>query len=351
MVLPVDPTLRSLEARRLAMDSSFVRPPAVPPHATLSARSLPAPLLDQGVDRPTTSLTFTRTAVSFDSRDEACAADLYLPTGQAHPPVVIMAHGFGALRSFRLPAYAERFAADGLAVLTFDYRTFGESAGEPRHLVNPWRHLEDWRAAIAFAQRLPQVDGTRVALWGSSYSGGHVMVLAAEDPAIVALVAQVPYVDSVTTIAKLGVGYSLRATPHGLLDLGRQLLGLPPHYVKVVARPDEFGVLNTPESWPGLMAILPEGTDWENKCCARILLTFPLYRPIASAARVRCPALVMLAQHDSLIAPGAVRRAAARMARAELVEYPVGHFDIYQGEFFDDAVGRQSAFLRHHLLG
>jgi dienelactone hydrolase len=303
------------------------------------------------VDSPSTGLTFARTSVSFDSHRETCAADLYLPAGRAHPPIVIMGHGFGALRSFRLPAYAERFAADGIAVLTFDYRTFGDSHGEPRHLVDPWRHLQDWRAAIAFARALPAVDGARMALWGSSYSGGHVMVLAAEDPAIAALVAQVPYVDSITTMAKLGIGYMLRATPHGLLDLARGLLGLSPHYVKLVARPEEFGVLNTPESWPGLMAIVPEGADWENKCCARILLSFPLYRPIASAARVRCPALVMLAEHDSLIAPSAVRRAAARMAHSEVVQYPLGHFDIYQGEAFDRAVERQSAFLRRHLLG
>jgi dienelactone hydrolase len=289
--------------------------------------------------------------VSFDSHGERCAADLYLPAGNRQAPVVIMAHGFGALRSFRLPAYASQFASNGMAVLVFDYRTFGESEGEPRQLVDPWRHLQDWRAAIAFARSLGRVDGTRMALWGSSYSGGHAITLAAEDPAISALVAQVPYVDSITTMAKLGLGYLLRAPAHGLLDAARALLGLSPHYVRVVARPEEFGVLNTPESWPGLMAILPDGADWENKCCARILLTFPLYRPIAAAARVRCPALIMLAEHDSLIAPSAVRRAASRMARAEVVAYPFGHFDIYHGEAFDRALEQQSAFLRRNLLG
>ena len=303
------------------------------------------------MDKASAGSSFSRSRIDFDSRGERCAADLYLPAGKSQPPVVVMAHGFGALRSFRLAAYAEHFAATGLAVLAFDYRTFGDSAGEPRQLVDPWRHLQDWRAAVTFARTLPSVDSSRLALWGSSYSGGHAIVLAAGEPGITAIVVQVPYVDSVTTMAKLGPIYMLRALPHGLADGVRGLLGLSPHYVKLVARPEEFGVMNTPESWPGMMALVPEGANWENKCCGRILLTFPLYRPIASASRVKCPALIMLVEQDSLIAPRAVERAARAMEKAELVRYPGGHFDIYQGETFEDAVARQSAFLRRHLLG
>jgi dienelactone hydrolase len=303
------------------------------------------------VDKGCAGPAFSRSRVEFDSRGERCAADLYLPAGQPNPPVVVMAHGFGALRSFRLPAYAERFATAGVAVLAFDYRSFGDSTGQPRQLVDPWRHLQDWRAAIAFVRKLPPVDGSRLALCGSSYSGGHAIVLAGADPSIAAIVAQVPYVDSITTMAKLGPMYVLRALPHGLADAVRGLLRLSPHYVKLVARPEEFGVMNTPESWPGMMALVPEGADWENKCCGRILLTFPIYRPIAYASRVKCPALIMLADQDSLIAPRAVERAARAMAKAELVRYPGAHFDIYQGEVFEDAVARQTAFLRRHLLG
>ena len=97
---------------------------------------------------------FTRTDVDFVSSGARCAAWLYRPCGVVRPPVVIMAHGFGAERTFGLPAFAERFAAAGLATLLFDYRGFGGSDGQPRNLISPRRHVQDWKAAIRAAHRL-----------------------------------------------------------------------------------------------------------------------------------------------------------------------------------------------------
>ena len=82
-----------------------------------------------------------------------------------------MAHGFSGVRDQRLDAYAERFAAAGLACLVFDYRHFGDSGGQPRQLLDIGRQLDDWRAAIAFARSLEEVDGDRIGLWGTSFSG------------------------------------------------------------------------------------------------------------------------------------------------------------------------------------
>jgi len=122
-----------------------------------------------------------------------CGTDLYLPDGAAASPLVIMAHGFGGERTFRLPAYAEHFARNGIAVLLFDYRTFGDSEGEPRNLVDPDWHIADWKAAIAHARTIPDIDKERIALWGTSYSGGHCVVCAAQDAALSAIVVQVPF--------------------------------------------------------------------------------------------------------------------------------------------------------------
>jgi len=96
-------------------------------------------------------------------------------------------------RDARLDAYAERFVAAGLAALVFDYRHFGASAGHPRQLMDIDRQLGDWRAAIAYARSLPGIDPDRIALWGTSFSGGHVAALAAADPRIAAAISQVPY--------------------------------------------------------------------------------------------------------------------------------------------------------------
>lgn len=78
---------------------------------------------------------FRESRSDFTSGGVRCAADLYLPDSKGSPPVIIMGHGFAAERSFCLPAYAEYFAGQGMAVLLSDYRSFGDSDGEPRQLV------------------------------------------------------------------------------------------------------------------------------------------------------------------------------------------------------------------------
>ncbi|MDY7081885.1 MAG: alpha/beta hydrolase, partial [Halobacteria archaeon] len=73
----------------------------------------------------------------FTSGGTRCAGWLYYPDADDNPPVVIMAHGFGGERQYRLPAFAERFTEHGLAVFIFDYRYFGASHGEPRRVISP----------------------------------------------------------------------------------------------------------------------------------------------------------------------------------------------------------------------
>jgi len=278
-----------------------------------------------------------------------CGADLYLPNVAAASPLVIMAHGFGGERTFRLPAYAEHFARNGIAVLLFDYRTFGDSEGEPRYLVDPDWHIADWKEAIAHARSIPDIDKERIALWGTSYSGGHCVVCASQDAALSAIVVQVPFLDPFSSIAHVGLAHLLQATPHGILDVVKSALGLSPHYVTLAANPGSFAAMNTPESLPGLLSIIPDEAKWDNKVCARILFKFPMYRPLRFASGVKCPALLMLAENDSLIVPDIVRKAARRMANAQVISYPFGHFDIYHGNGFEDAIAKQTSFLRQHL--
>ena len=107
---------------------------------------------------------------------------LYLPdrpTGSA--PAVVMAHGFSAVKEMYLDRFAESFAAGGLGALVFDNRNFGASDGAPRQHIDPWEQVRDYRDAITFAETLSEVDASRICVWGSSYSGGHVLVLGALD--------------------------------------------------------------------------------------------------------------------------------------------------------------------------
>ena len=119
----------------------------------------------------------SREDVTFTSRGQLCAGWFYRADVEGRAPVVVMAHGLAAVKEMRLDAYAERFAAAGFHVLVFDYRHFGDSEGSPRQLLDIKKQHQDWTAAVTYARTRPDVDGTRVALWGSSLSGGHVLAL------------------------------------------------------------------------------------------------------------------------------------------------------------------------------
>src|SRR4051812_2014287 len=155
-----------------------------------------------------------REDVSFEVDGTRIAAWLYRPDGATS--CVVMAHGWTGVREQRLDAFAERFAAAGLAALVFDYRHFGASEGEPRQLLDIGRQHEDWVAAIAYARTRGDVDPDRIALWGSSFSGGHVVSVAARDRRIAAVVAQVPFADGLGNLVRLGKLHSVKLTLAGL---------------------------------------------------------------------------------------------------------------------------------------
>jgi uncharacterized protein len=290
-----------------------------------------------------------RREVSFDSAGERCAAWLYQPASAA--ACVVLAHGWTGVREQRLDAFAERFAAAGLAAVVFDYRHFGASEGEPRSLLDISRQLADWREAVAFARGLQGIDPDRVALWGSSFSGGHVISIAAEDPRIAAVVAQVPFIDGFANLLRLGRVHTLRLTVEGLRDQLGALAGRPPHMVASVGPPGSLAMMNTPDAEPGFQALGPAGLQWPNEAAARIALRVGGYRPGAKVARIRCPILFAVAEDDAITPPDLAIKAASRAARAEVRRYAGGHFDPYVGELFERVVADESEFLVRHLSG
>jgi uncharacterized protein len=288
-----------------------------------------------------------RSEVSFQSGGERCAAWLYRPA--AASACVVLAHGWTGVREQRLDAYAERFAAAGLAALVFDYRHFGASEGQPRSLLDVSSQQADWRAAIAYARAVQGIDPERVALWGSSFSGGHVIEIAARDPRIAAVVAQVPFVDGLANLARLGRMHALRLTVQGLRDQLGALAGRPPHMIASVGPPGSLAMMNSPDAQPGFLALNPPGLSWPNEAAARVTLRVATYRPIAKVARVRCPILFAVADDDVVTPPDLAVKAAARAPRAELRRYPGGHFDPYVGELFERVVADQTEFLLRSL--
>ncbi len=284
----------------------------------------------------------------FISDGARCAAWLYMPEDIEQPPVVIMGHGFAAERTFRLPAFAEKFAESGLAVLLFDYRNFGDSDGEPRNLVDPARHLEDWQAAIDHARQLPEINGDRIALWGSSFGGGHVLITAARDRHnnVKAVVAQVPYVGGLET--KLSPVATVKVAAAIIADTVASLIGRAV-CVPAVAEPGQVGAMTMPEATE-FFDIVPTDSKWKNQIPARSLLKARAYQPRDEASDISCPVLILTATRDETTPPDLAEACAATIPNAEHHSVESGHFTVYTGDMFDKVVQIERDFLTAHLL-
>lgn len=286
----------------------------------------------------------------FESQGTRCAAWFYRPGTAGKLPCVVMAHGFSAVREQRLDAYADHFAAAGLAVLLFDYRHFGASDGEPRQLLSIHRQLQDWEAAVAAARALDGVDADRIALFGMSLSGGHVQRIAARDRGVAAVIAQAPFCDGLRNLPVFGARHIARLTVAGLRDVATTLVARRPYRIPAVGEPGSLGVLNTPGTVEGFARMDPPGSNWRNAVCARIALTLGMYRPGLSSGRIHCPILYCIGEADNLTPPALARAAADRAPNAEVNVYRSDHFDMAVPPLWDRVVADQSEFLERHLV-
>ena len=292
-----------------------------------------------------------REDVQFASGDDRISAWLYRPTGNEPAPLLVMAHGLGAVRGMRLDAYAERFSAAGYGCLVFDYRNFGDSEGRPRQLLDIGMQLADWAAAVGYARTLPGIDPGRIGLWGTSFGGGHVIATAARLPGIAAAVAQCPFTDGIASARTLSPLIFPRVGIRAARDLVAARLGKPPVMVPAVGRPGEVALMNAPDAYPGYLKLVPEGAELPNEVAARIALKIMAYRPGRLTAKIACPILFCVCEADSVAPAGPTLRYAAKAPRGEVKVYPEGHFAIYVDDAFERVVADQLAFLDKHLKG
>jgi dienelactone hydrolase len=293
--------------------------------------------------------------VFFPSGRETCAADLYradAPSGVL--PCVVIGHGFSGTKGLAR-VYAERFADAGFAVLVFDYRHFGASGGQPRQLVDVVRQREDYGAAVRFARACASIDPERIALWGTSLSGGHVIAVAAADPRIAAVVAQVPLIDAWQTgrtrrqrLRRALTRSVLKLVVAAVRDALRALLGRPPYLARVVGTPGEAAVYTEPQVRDVFTALGGEAAGWRNAFAPRFLFGLPRYRT-GTAERVQMPLLVCVADSDLEASPDFAATVAERAPQGEIRHYPVGHFDVYAEPARSQIIADQIAFLRTHL--
>lgn len=271
-----------------------------------------------------------------------------MPSTPAGRPLVVMGHGFGGTKDSGLEPFAERFQAAGADVLVFDYRGFGTSDGASRQRIDHRRHREDYHSVVAHARSLPGVDPERIVLWGSSYSGGHVVAVAAHDPRIAGVIAQGAAMDGLAAALEIvryaGPRQLLRLSTHCLRDYAGAALGRPPHLIPIVGPPGSLAAITSRDAASGYGAIM--GPTFRNEMQARGVILTMFNRPVTKASRLRMPLMCVVAARDTIAPPSAVEKVIVRAKGPVRVErFDVGHFDIYLGEPFEASVAAQVEFL------
>jgi fermentation-respiration switch protein FrsA (DUF1100 family) len=274
------------------------------------------------------------------------AVTLRRPDTQAPVPVIILCHGFCGIQELLLPGFAEAFVGAGYAAVTFDYRGFGASGGEPGRLV-PAMQIEDIHTVIGFVKELPGVDASRVGLWGTSLGGGHVLAAAASDPSIKAVVSQLGFADgervvtrNMTDAEKQAFVATLERMHEKKQSTGREMMVA---ITKVLTDPQSKAfVEESRQRYPAMDIKIPFLT-------VREMLN---YKPGVYAARVACPVLVVVAGEDGVNPPDHGKELFAALGtpvKKLHIEEAAGHYDMYEGPHFASSIDVQIQWFREHL--
>jgi len=295
----------------------------------------------------------TRRDIAFDAEGVTLRGWFYLAEGASGPAAtVVMAHGFSAVKEMYLDSFAEVFAAAGLNALVFDNRNFGASDGEPRQEIDPWAQVRDYRHAITYAGTLTEVDPKRIGIWGSSYSGGHVLVVGAIDRRVKAVVSQVPLISGRANIRAL-VRADLIAGFRQMFDADRlaRFQGQPPAMVPVVDKdPMAASALPTPDSWEWFSQTgETRAPSWRNEVTLRTVEMLGEYEPGIYLPYISPTPLLLLVAEGDHLTPSEFAIAAFDEAHQpkELVIMPGGHFDAYTKGFEASSGPARDWFLRH----
>jgi fermentation-respiration switch protein FrsA (DUF1100 family) len=276
---------------------------------------------------------------------------LFLPNDRETPfPAITMANGFGGTRWHGVEPFAKAFAEAGFAVLLHDHRNFGTSKVDQPHDIDPWRQIADWRHAISFLEACEGVDPDRIGLWGTSYAGGHALVLGATDRRLKAIVSQVPTISGFEQTLR-------RIPPDGLAALEarfaeddrRRHRGEEPLTQAIASSdPAVLATYRMADAVSFFHQSLPEGV-WDNRMTVRSVRAAKIYEPGAWVTRISpTPLLMVVALHDTLtvtdLALAAYERA---LEPKQLVMINGGHFDAYLNEFNAASSAAVNWFKKH----
>lgn len=281
--------------------------------------------------------SFVREDIDFYSEGTRCSGWLYLPQTGVPGPIIVMAHGLGALRDMRLNVYAERFASAGYACFLFDYRNFGASDGEHRQLISVIDQLADWQHAIEFIKRESRINPDQLFLFGTSFSGGHVIELSAIRRDIKATIAQCPYTDTWATTRAVPLGTLVKMFPMVVADYVSMLTGYHPQHLKLVAPKGELALMVMEADNQSIEQFIGEA-NFINQVPARTLVEFLKYSPGKYARMIQQPIYFAICEKDTIAPAEATLKWARQANQATIKVYNCEHFEIYLEPMFDKVI-------------
>ena len=291
--------------------------------------------------------------IVFDAIGTRLRGWLYLPdSGEAPFPTVLMAHGFSAVKEMGLDDYAEVFAAAGLACVVYDQRNLGASDGLPRYEIDPIAQMRDYRHAITYAESLPQIDANRIGLWGTSYSGGLVLLAAALDRRVRCAVSQVPYISGFETMDLLAPPSERAGLFACLLEERRAVAaGAAPTLVEVCTDDP-----TKPATAPGRLSYRyfdsfrnSGRAHWDNRVTLRSLDYRLEFDVLPFMARISpTPLLMIVASDDSITPTPLALRAFERATEPKkLLTLTGDHYYPYQAGFIASSTAARDWFVQH----
>lgn len=288
----------------------------------------------------------TETDLEFRSEGTLLRGRFYAAEAAGQRPAVVLAHGFSAV-AHQLEPQARAFAAAGFHAFAYDHAGFGRSDGEPRQEVDPPRQLRGYRDAVSLVRALPQVHPARIALWGSSFSGGHVLQAAALDPRVSCVISQAPFISGSGLMALRPDRDEFVAALFA--EREARAAGAAPTMMPVVTPADDPAALPGADGYAWFTAT--GGPTWKNEVT---LSSFEAVRAYEPGWRIEMitprPLLMIVATEDSVTPTDQAEAAFARAGEPKkLVRVGGGHFDVYSGEGFEQAMAASIAWLREHL--
>jgi uncharacterized protein len=277
----------------------------------------------------------------------------YLPgSRQDKVSTIVIAHGYSAVKEMYLDRFAESFAEAGLASVVFDNRNFGASDGEPRQEIDPWQQIRDYRDAISFAETLGETDANRIGIWGSSYSGSHVLVVGAIDRRVRCVVSQAPMISGHENVRRLVRADHIAGFQRMFeSDRRSRFAGNPPDMVPVVSEdPAGPAALASADSWKWFTETgRNRAPAWKNEVTLRSVEMLSEYEPGSYIGFISpTPLLMIVALGDHLTVADAALAAYERaLPPKQLVTLKGGHFDAYVADFADSSAAAAKWFIQH----